>query len=118
MKAPSAVKDPPSGPGRIYSELPVSYALTNKDPSVEVTLLPDGDTVLAAKGSQKAPECFHKIERMLKLQRVLSAKDCPPCGTYMDATGLMGSKIMDGVRRSTMDELAGATVEADKALVF
>jgi sulfur relay (sulfurtransferase) complex TusBCD TusD component (DsrE family) len=27
-------------------------------------------------------------------------------------------EIMEGARRSTMDELAGATVEADKVMVF
>jgi len=28
------------------------------------------------------------------------------------------AELMDGVGRSTMDELAGATAEADKVLVF
>jgi hypothetical protein len=36
----------------------------------------------------------------------------------MEATGLTDSKIIHGARRITMDEPAGATVEADKALVF
>jgi sulfur relay (sulfurtransferase) complex TusBCD TusD component (DsrE family) len=54
MKASSIVKDPPYGPERIYNALPISNALTNKDPSVEVTLLSDGVTVLAAKGSHGA----------------------------------------------------------------
>ena len=40
------------------------------------------------------------------------------CGTCMDARGLADSEMMAGARRSTMDELAAATVEADKVLVF
>jgi len=40
------------------------------------------------------------------------------CGTFMDALGLSDREIMEGARRSTMDELAAATVEADKVLVF
>jgi uncharacterized protein involved in oxidation of intracellular sulfur len=40
------------------------------------------------------------------------------CGTCMDARGISDAELMDGVRRSTMDELANATVDADKVLVF
>jgi uncharacterized protein involved in oxidation of intracellular sulfur len=40
------------------------------------------------------------------------------CGTCMDARGMTDADIMDGARRSTMDELAAATVDADKVLVF
>jgi uncharacterized protein involved in oxidation of intracellular sulfur len=36
----------------------------------------------------------------------------------MDARGLMEGDIMQGARRSTMDELAAAAVAADKVLVF
>jgi uncharacterized protein involved in oxidation of intracellular sulfur len=36
----------------------------------------------------------------------------------MDARGLSESDIIEGARRSTMDELALATVEADKVMVF
>jgi uncharacterized protein involved in oxidation of intracellular sulfur len=40
------------------------------------------------------------------------------CGTCMDARGLSEGEMMDGARRSSMDELAGATLEAAKVLVF
>jgi uncharacterized protein involved in oxidation of intracellular sulfur len=36
----------------------------------------------------------------------------------MDARGMSDAELMDGVRRSTMDELGNATAEADKVLVF
>jgi uncharacterized protein involved in oxidation of intracellular sulfur len=36
----------------------------------------------------------------------------------MDTRGISDAELMGGVRRSTMDELASATVEADKVLVF
>jgi uncharacterized protein involved in oxidation of intracellular sulfur len=36
----------------------------------------------------------------------------------MDARGISDTELMDGARRSTMDELAGVTVEADKVFVF
>jgi uncharacterized protein involved in oxidation of intracellular sulfur len=40
------------------------------------------------------------------------------CGTCMDARGMSDDELMDGARRRTMDELATATAEADKVLVF
>ena len=39
-------------------------------------------------------------------------------GTCMDARGMTDDDIMDGARRSSMDELAAATVAAHKVLVF
>ena len=36
----------------------------------------------------------------------------------MDARGMTDDDVMDGVRGSTMDELAAVTVAADKVLVF
>ncbi len=36
----------------------------------------------------------------------------------MDARGIVEAELMEGARRSTMDELAAETIAADKALVF
>lgn len=53
------------------------------------------------------------------LKRVLSANGrVLLCGTCMGARGIGDSEIMEGARLSTMDELATATAEADKLLVF
>lgn len=40
------------------------------------------------------------------------------CGTHMDVRGLTEVGVIDGATRSTMDELAQATLSADKVLVF
>jgi uncharacterized protein involved in oxidation of intracellular sulfur len=51
--------------------------------------------------------------------RVLTARGrVLMCGTCMDARGLPAGDMMEGPTRSTMDELALATVAADKVLVF
>jgi uncharacterized protein involved in oxidation of intracellular sulfur len=53
------------------------------------------------------------------LKRVLAAGGTVLlCGTCMDARGLTDAEVLAGARRSTMDELAAATLAADKALVF
>jgi uncharacterized protein involved in oxidation of intracellular sulfur len=75
------------------------------------------DAVLAAKAQQKTPDGYYNIERMLK--RVVAGKGgVLLCGTCMDARGISEGELIVGVRRSTMDELANATAEADKVLVF
>ena len=53
------------------------------------------------------------------LRRVLSANGhVLMCGTCMDARGLTEGDMIEGAGRSTMDELAEATLAADKVLVF
>jgi uncharacterized protein involved in oxidation of intracellular sulfur len=117
MKSLFIVNDPPYGTERVYNALRLAHALAKKDPAAEVTLFLMADAVLAAKAGQKTPDGFYNVERMLK--RVLSAKGSVLlCGTCMDARGLGDGEIMEGARRSTMDELATATAEADKVLIF
>ena len=41
-----------------------------------------------------------------------------PARTCLDARGICEAELMEGARRSTMDELANATAEADKVLIF
>lgn len=117
MKALFIINDPPYGTERVYNALRLAHALTKKDPLAEITLFLMADAVLAAKVGQKTPEGFYNVERMLK--RVLAAKGrVLLCGTCMEARGLSDSEIVEGACRSTMDELAGSTAEADKVLVF
>jgi uncharacterized protein involved in oxidation of intracellular sulfur len=117
MRTLLIVNDPPYGTERVYNALRLAHALGKKDPSQEVSVFLMADAVLAAKANQKTPEGFYNVERMLK--RVVAAKGrVLLCGTCMDARGLSEAELMEGGRRSTMDELAGAAVEADKVLVF
>jgi uncharacterized protein involved in oxidation of intracellular sulfur len=117
MKTLFIVNDPPYGTERVYNALRLAHALAKKDPASEMSLFLMADAVLAAKAKQKTPDGFYNVERMLK--RVLAAKGrVLLCGTCMDARGLTDTELMEGARRSTMDELANETVQADKVLVF
>jgi uncharacterized protein involved in oxidation of intracellular sulfur len=117
MKSLFIINDPPYGTERVYNALRLVHALVKKDAASEITVFLMADAVLAAKAGQKTPEGFYNVERMLK--RVLAAKGrVLLCGTCMDARGIGAGEIMEGARRSTMDELAAATAEADKLLVF
>jgi uncharacterized protein involved in oxidation of intracellular sulfur len=117
MKALFILNDPPYGTERCYNALRLAGALLKKNPALETTIFLMADAVVAAKTSQKTPDGYYNVERMLK--RVLGAKgQVLLCGTCMDARGLTDAELMAGARRSTMDELAAATLAADKLLVF
>ena len=117
MKALFILNDPPYGTERTYNGLRLAHALLKRDPSDEITVFLMADAVAAARKGQKTPEGFYNIERMLK--RVIAGKGhVLLCGTCMDARGLAEGDLMEGARRSTMDELAAATAAADKTLVF
>lgn len=117
MKSVLILNDPPYGTERVYNGLRLAHALAKNDPGAPITVFLMADAVLAAKAGQKTPEGFYNIERMLK--RVIAAKgQVLLCGTCLDARGITEGELMEGARRSTMDELAAATIAADKVLVF
>ena len=117
MKVLFIVNDPPYGTERVYNALRLAHALLKKEPQTAVTVFLMADAVVAAKAGQKTPDGYYNVERMLK--RVLaSTGEVLLCGTCMDARGLDDAALLTGARRSTMDELAAATIEADKVMVF
>lgn len=111
------VNDPPYGTERCYNALRLAHALFKNDPGGEVTVFLMADAVLAAKAGQKTPNGYYNVERMVK--RIVAGRGrVLLCGTCMDARGIAESDLVEGARRSTMDELASATLQADKVLVF
>jgi uncharacterized protein involved in oxidation of intracellular sulfur len=117
MKTLVLINDPPYGTERVYNALRLAHALLKRDPATQLTVFLMADAVLAAKAQQKTPDGYYNVERMLK--RVLSSKgNVLLCGTCMDARGIGDTDLLAGARRSTMDELADTTVEADKVLIF
>lgn len=111
------LNDPPYGTERSYNALRLAIALPKHDTEAQVTVFLMADAVTCAKAGQKTPERFYNLERMLG--RVMSAGGrVLLCGTCMDARGLTAEEIIPGAVRSTMDELAQATITADKVLVF
>ncbi len=117
MKSVLILNDPPYGTERVYNGLRLAHALMKNDTEARITVFLMADAVLAAKSGQTTPEAFYNVERMLK--RVIAGKgQVLLCGTCLDARGIAEVEIMQGARRSTMDELAAATIVADKVLVF
>lgn len=111
------LNDAPYGSERCYNALRLAHALGRKAPDAVITVFLMADSVVAAKAGQKLPEGYYSIERMLK--RVMLGKGhVLLCGTCMDARGLADAELLEGARRSTMDELSELTLAAEKVITF
>jgi uncharacterized protein involved in oxidation of intracellular sulfur len=87
---------------------------SKRDSVTQVTVFLMADAVLAGKMQQKTPDGYYNVKRMLK--RLLSSKGSVLlCGTCMDARGISDTELLEGARRSSMDELANVTAEAEQS---
>jgi uncharacterized protein involved in oxidation of intracellular sulfur len=111
------MNDPPYGTERCYNGLRLASALAKAQPGAEVTVFLMADATLCAKKGQKTPDGYYNLERMLGV--VLRGKGrVLLCGTCLSARGIADGELIEGATRSTMDELAAATLEAERVLVF
>ena len=117
MKILFILNDPPYGSERCYNGLRLAQAIVRNDPASEITVFLMADAVIAANKGQKTPEGFYNLERMLK-RFTTGSHRLLLCGLCMDARGLTEAHLIEGASRSSMDELAKATLAAEKVLVF
>ena len=111
------INDAPYGSEKPYNALRMAMTLQKEHAEIKVRIFLMADAVTSAVPNQTTPQGYYNVERMLK--RVLvGTGQVLLCGTCMDARGLTDAELTAGARRSSMDELAAATVEADKVLVF
>jgi len=116
MKTLIILNDAPYGNERSYNGLRLAKAILNKDIYGELTVFLMADAVTCAKQGQKPPGGYYNIELMLNA--VIRKGSVLLCGTCMDARGLNDEDIVEGARRSSMDELAELAVNADRQFVF
>lgn len=116
MKTLLILNDPPYGTERAYNALRLANTLAARA-GEEVRVFLMADAALCAKSGQTLPQGFYNIERMLKVFNTRSGA-VGVCGSCMDARGLKNEELLEGARRSTMDELTDWTIWADKVLVF
>jgi len=111
------VNDPPYGTERAYNALRLAMNLKKKDPSAELRIFLVGDGASCAKSGQRVPQGYYNIETVLK---ALGQSRCTVgvCSTCMDARGLKDTDLVQGARRSSLNEMTEWTLWADKVLVF
>ena len=110
------INGPAYGTDETFNAVRLAGALSKRD-DAEVKVFLMGDGVTCAVAGQKTPDGYYSLDRMLKgFLRHGGQIGC--CGTCLDARGLTADHLIDDARRSTMDELAAWTVEADDVLTF
>jgi len=110
------VNGPAYGADETYNAIRLANALARRD-NAAVTVFLMGDGVTCAVAGQKTPDGYYALDRMLhSFARHGGTIAC--CGTCLDARGLTEERLIEPARRSTMDQLAAWTVEADEVLTF
>lgn len=82
----------------------------------KVIIFLTGDAVVCGKTGQKTPDGFYNIERMLK--PIIRRGRVLLCITCMDARGIREEDLVEGCKRSTLEELTELTISSKKVLVF
>ncbi len=116
MKALFILNDPAYGTERSYNALRLAGSLS-KQPDAQVRVFLIGEGASCAHAHQKVPQGHYNIEVMLKTV-LKHGGEIGVCSSCMEARGISDSELIEGTRRSSMDELARWTAEADKVLVF
>ena len=110
------LNDPPYGTERSYNGLRLALQLAKQD-DVQVRVFLMADAAACARVGQTTPNGYYNLERMLR--GVLKRNgQVAACGTCMDARGLTDTELLDGVHRSSMDELGRWTLDADRVITF
>jgi uncharacterized protein involved in oxidation of intracellular sulfur len=111
------LNDPPYGSERTYNGLRLALNLLHKTEGASVSVFLLGDAAAAAQRGQQTPTGYYNLERMLR--GVLARQgQVLICGTCMDARGIQDHDLVEGARRSSLDQLTALTASADKVLVF
>lgn len=116
MKYLFILNDPPYGTERSYNALRLALSMRKQD-GAELRVFLMADAVGCGKSGQQTPAGYYNLERMLK---GLAGAKVPigVCGTCVDARGIAESELLDGIHRSSMEQLTEWTVWADKVIVF
>jgi uncharacterized protein involved in oxidation of intracellular sulfur len=117
MRILMVLNDPPYGTERTYNGLRLAHNLLRTNAGAEVTVFLMGDAAAAARAGQQTPNGYYNLERMLK-GILTQGGTVLLCGSCMDARGLREADVVEGSRRSSLDELTRLTAAAEKVLVF
>jgi uncharacterized protein involved in oxidation of intracellular sulfur len=116
MKILISINDAPYGSERAYNALRLAGALAKRE-GVDVNVFLVGDAASCAKAGQTVPHGYYNVATMIAAV-VRHGGHVGVCGSCMDARGIAEAELIDGCRRSSLDEWATWTVEADRNLVF
>jgi uncharacterized protein involved in oxidation of intracellular sulfur len=109
------LNDAPYGSERTYNGLRLAGSMARQGAGLRVFLM--GDAVACAKAGQKVPSGYYNTQNMLGAA-IRHGATVGVCGSCIDARGIGVAELVEGARRSTLDELTAWTLDADKVLTF
>jgi uncharacterized protein involved in oxidation of intracellular sulfur len=116
VKTLVVLSDPAYGSERSYNGLRLANALAKRD-GEEVRIFLLADAVTCALAGQQTPNGYYNLERMLRAA-IRHGAQVGLCGTCMDARAMNEAQLVDGVCRSTLEELTDWTIWTDKIISF
>jgi uncharacterized protein involved in oxidation of intracellular sulfur len=111
------INDAPYGTEKAYNALRLAMQLGKEHPGTEVRIFLMADAASCALATQKTPDGYYNIERMLKAILAKGGK-VRICGSCAEARGLRNAELIEGAGISNMSELTTWIVESDKVLTF
>ena len=116
MKTLVLINDPPYGTERCYNALRLAGALAKRE-DTEVRVFLMGDAVGCATAGQVLPNGYYHLDRMLG-SALRHGAEVGLCGSCMDARALEEGNLVEGTRRSSLEELTDWTLWADQVITF
>ena len=110
------VNDPPYGTERCYNALRLAGSLAKRE-EADVRVFLMGDAVGCAMAGQVLPNGYYHLDRMLG-SALHHGAQVGLCGTCMDARAIDEGEIVEGARRSSLEELTDWTLWADQIVTF
>jgi uncharacterized protein involved in oxidation of intracellular sulfur len=107
---------PPYGTERSYNDLRLAGSVAKRN-GEEVRIFLMGDAVGCALQGQVVPDGYYRLDRMLG-SAIRHGGEVGCCGTCMDARAIDDGQLLEGARRSTLEELTDWTLWADKVITF
>jgi uncharacterized protein involved in oxidation of intracellular sulfur len=110
------LNDPPYGTEKCFNGLRLAREIAGRE-EAELRLFLMGDAVTSAMAGQKLPDGYYHLDRMLAslVRRDVLIGACTTC---LDARGITDNLLVEGVHRSTLEELGNWTIWADKVVTF
>jgi uncharacterized protein involved in oxidation of intracellular sulfur len=116
MKVLISINEAPYGSERAYNALRLAGALAKRE-GVDVNVFLVGDGASCAKAGQAVPHGYYNVGTMIAAL-VRHGGHVGVCGSCMDARGITDAELIDGSWRSSLDEWATWTIDADTSVVF
>jgi uncharacterized protein involved in oxidation of intracellular sulfur len=110
------VNDPPYGTERAYNAFRLASSLAKRE-QADVRVFLMGDAVGCAMAGQVLPNGYYHLDRMLGAALRHGAR-VGLCGSCMDARAVDEAKLVEGARRSSLEELTDWTLWADQVVTF